>query len=89
MTKKVDKEIGEAPVRWTGSALYLTMGGGTFKHEGTEGTFAMDAGGSAIIIYVHSDDRASYECRAEDVIRAAVAHHRKRMKKLAKKGRKT
>jgi len=69
----VNKKIGDAPVKFTGNSLYLTMSGGDFKHGDVSGSFSAVATGAALVVYIK--DGGSYQIDIEDVIKAAVAHH--------------
>jgi hypothetical protein len=74
LPQKAAKVIGAAPVHYTSHDLYLTMSGGTFEGEGVKGRFTSTIDGSAIIVYINGG--GSYQCRARDVIEAAIAHHK-------------
>lgn len=73
MTKKEHEKIGEAAVDFCGKALFFCMDGGSFKHEGVEGTFAATVGGASIILYI---GEVAYQCGVEGIIRAAVEHYK-------------
>lgn len=74
MRGQVNKKIGDVPVKFTGNSLYLTMGGGDFKHEGVSGSFSAVVAGTALVVYIK--DGGSYQIDIEDVIKVAVAHHK-------------
>jgi len=67
--------VGDVPVKCTGNALYLTMGGGTFDHDGVKGSFAATSNGVALVIYI--DDGKSYQVDVQDMIKLAVKHHKR------------
>lgn len=77
---------GRVPLRFTGKSLYFVMDGGTFTAGKVSGTFAPTVGGAAMVIYVHAADgeHTAYECRTEDIIKAALADHRRRAKQKPK-----
>lgn len=74
-----NNKIGTAPIKFTGNALYLTIGGGEFTHGDTKGSFASTTSGTAMIVYIR--DGGSYQVDIEDVIKAAVVHHKKKRTK--------
>lgn len=66
-----NEQVGTAPVRYMGKAIFLCTDGGTFTDEGIEGSYNTTAGGTSIIVYIGS---VTYQCLTEDIINAAVAH---------------
>lgn len=75
MLKKISEEIGAAPVKFTGNALYFTQDLGTFEGEGVKGTFCSTVGSAALIVRIEGG--GSYQCDMQDVVKAAVAHHKR------------
>lgn len=76
-TEKKHDVIGTARVVHTGRSLYFCDGGGEFTSGDIKGTYSVTVGSRAIIVYIGGE---SYECRADDVIEAALEHYRFKLK---------
>lgn len=74
MAERIKTKIGDAKVDYTGNALYFTHEGGIFEQGDIRGTVASTVGGAALIVRIEGG--GSYQCHAEDVIAAAIAHHK-------------
>lgn len=76
-TEKKRDVIGLAKVVHTGRSLYFCDGGGEFTSGDIKGRYSVTVGGRAIIVYIGEE---SYECRADDVIEAALEHYRSKVR---------
>lgn len=79
--EKVDVDVGNAKVTYTGQSLYFTADGGDFQGDGVKGMFTHTVGGAAVIVYIEDDDghemNHSYMVDVKDIIAVAIAHHKK------------